>query len=300
MAFWIKWWPFGKRTPPQAPTPRPSTVFDPSDSWPGASSGAGQPPKQPGILERAGGWVSGTFEQPIKDAKEYARRTGQALANDALAQTRLKVLVSRMQRDLEEHATICREQIATLRMKRFADREVLGISYMRVFTLTDELRRHVISYAEDLQRRDLAQFYIPVPRQPGGGTQATTPPAPVDPTTDPSVAVVLLPEPTEAVALAPPLVFPDPKNMGRGYIKRRGTALADIYQQMLYTMESIQRELHKARRISELEVITLARRLNLLVVQLLQEEVAFGLEMKKGEPAVVVAVDTLLRNLSGR
>lgn len=300
MAFGIRLWPFSKQNPPQTSNPSASAAAsDPSDSSSAASAGASKAPKQPGVLKRAGGWVSGTFEQPMREAKEYARRTGQAMANDALAQARLKLLVGRMQRDLEEHATICREQIATLRMKRFADREVLGISYMRVFTLTDELRRHVISYAEDLRRRDLAQFYIPVPQQPSGAVQTSA--STVDPTTDPNArAVVLLPEPTEAVTLAPMLVFPDAKNMGRGYIKRRGTALAEIYQQMLHTMEGIQRELHKARRISELEVITLVRRLNLLVVQLLHEEVAFGLEMKKGEPAVVVAVDNLLRNISGR
>lgn len=220
MAFWIRLWPFGKRGAPQAPNPTPSAAFDPSDRSSAAHGETGAEAKQPGLLQRAGGWVSGTFEQPLQEAKEYARRTGQAMASDALAQARLKLLVSRMQRDLEEHATICREQIATLRMKRFADREVLGISYMRVFTLTDELRRHVISYAEDLRRRDLAQFYISVSQQPGGRVRISD--APADPTTDPSArAVVLLPEPTEAVALAPPLIFPDPRNMGRGYIKRR-------------------------------------------------------------------------------
>lgn len=286
MAFWIRLWPFGKKSGSQA-------------SNPSSTPGSAQSPTQPqgsGLFKRAGTWVGETFEDSAKQASVILRRTGQAVAREALTQATVKLLISRMQRDLEAHATICREQIATLRQRRFASREALGMSYLQVFTLTDELRRSIISYAEALQRPDLAQFYMPTAPSNASTSGASTanPPAGAS-----SSAVVLIPESTELAALAPALVFPDPKNMGRGYIKRRATALAEIYQQMLRTMQGVEQELHKARRISELELITLVRRLNLLFVQLLQEEVAFGLEMKKGEPAVVARLEDLFRNLSG-
>ncbi|HEU5439685.1 MAG TPA: hypothetical protein VFU88_10380 [Ktedonobacterales bacterium] len=220
------------------------------------------------------------------------------MAREVLAQAALRLLVSRMQRDLEAITTICREQIATLRRRRFRNLDTLGISYTRIFTLTEELRRYVISYAEELQRPNLAQFNFMVPQRTGstpGSPAATAAPAGTSPApaAPPSNAM-------EIAALAPKLVFPDPKHRGRGYVKRRADTLAGIYQTMLDTVESIEHELHKARPISELETVTLVQRLNSLVEYLVAQEIAFGHDLKKGEPVVVVKIEDLARSIAGQ
>lgn len=285
MAFWIRLWPFGNKSASQTSSSNPTL-------------GSTQPPKQSkgsGLFKRAGAWVGETFEDSAKQAAVILRRTGQAMAREVLAQATLRLLVSRMQRDLEAIATICREQIATLRRRRFRNLDTLGISYTRIFTLTEELRRYVISYAEELQRPSLAQFNFMVPQRTSStpGSPAATPaPAATSPA-PPSNAM-------EIAALAPKLVLPDPKNRGRGYVKRRADTLAGIYQKMLDTVESIEHELHKARPISELETVTLVQRLNSLVEYLVAQEIAFGRDLKKGEPVVMVKLEDLARSIAGQ
>jgi hypothetical protein len=288
MALTFRWWPFANRSPA-----RPSIAGPSSGPAPQSSQSA-----RPGLLKRAGKWIVDNFKGPAQEASAIARRTGQTVVRDAMMHATLKLLISRMQRDLEALATICREQIATLRRRRFGSLDTLEVSYMRVFTLTDELRRYVISYAEDLQRPSLAQFAIQTVQPVASGSSAltTSPPSPSVPV---PVAAPLASS-AEIADLAPSLALADHKNIGRGYLKRRATALAGIYQLMLDTVESIEHELHKSRPISELELITLAQRLNTLVVRLIEREIAFGHDLMKGEPLVVAKLEDLARNIAGQ